>query len=175
MRITAASVTATRALAVACALGAVTLAGGCGDSGTEAPAPGASAAPSDAPAPAVPAGPSQDQLDVVTVIQQYQVAVDKGDAKGACALMSKDLKFVYSQDPGAGNCERAIENLHKQLAEHDHKLANTRVNAQDVEVKGSMAVLSRDAIAKSNGLKPDQAESFDMVKVGGKWLIDYIS
>lgn len=165
-------------LSGALALGACLFLAACGgeDGGTpppaasRAPAGPGSAPPAAAPAPA---GPSKDQLKIVMAIQQYQAAVDKGDGKAACALMSKDLQFVYSQDSGAGNCVTAIRNLHESLGEV--RLANTRVNAKDVEVKGSMAVLSRDAIAKTNGWKPKQAESFDMIKTGGRWLIDYIS
>lgn len=170
MRTTASPVTKARGLLIALAIGTAAFTGACGDEGP-ASAPPSQAAP--APTSAAPAGPSKDQTDIIAVIQQYQLAVDKGDATAACALMTKDLQFVYSQDPGSGNCVKAIENLHDSLGET--KLANTRVFPKDVDVKGTMATLSRDKIAKANGLKPDQAESYDMIKADGKWLIDYIS
>lgn len=163
-------------LSAALAVGACLLLAACGDDGA-ASAPARATSSASAPVPTSsaqqPAGPSKDQQEIVTVIQRYQVAVDRGDGKAACALMSKDLRFVYSQDSGAADCVTAIRNLHKSLGKV--RLANTRVIAADIEVKGRMAVLSRDAIAKANGLKPNQAESFDMIKTDGRWLIDYIS
>ncbi|MGH3520175.1 MAG: hypothetical protein ACRDQ7_22885 [Haloechinothrix sp.] len=162
-------------LLAALTFGAAWFATACGDEPAAPAAPpptSASAAPA-APSPAQPEGPDEDQQAIVAVIQQYQAAVDKGDGKAACTLMHPDLQGVYAQDPGASDCAGAIENLHKSLG--DVRLSNTRVLADDVEVRGSKAVLSHLKIAEANGTKPAETEGFDMVEIDGKWLIEYVS
>ncbi|MGH3949698.1 MAG: hypothetical protein ACRDSE_11320 [Pseudonocardiaceae bacterium] len=162
-----------RTLVAALAIGAAAVTAACGGEEAAPAAPSASPAPTPSSVAAQPARPGEEQQAVIGVIQKWQVAVDKGDGKTACALMHPNLQGVYAQDPGAEDCAGAIRNLHDNLG--DARLANTRVFAGDVEIRGKRAVLSHVKIAEANDTKPDETEGFDMVKVDGTWLIEYVS
>lgn len=157
-------------------LGAAGVLGACGD----APADGAgqtasasAAAPSSSPTKKPEPRPKPEQA-VVDVIVKFQRAVDKGDGKRACALLTKELQGVYAQNPGASDCPGGIEHLHKELG--DSKLSALKIAAADVEISkgGKEAVANHKLIAKRNRTDPDETDSYNMENEKGRWKISYI-
>jgi len=114
----------------------------------------------------------RDPALVVAVIDRFHRAVDKGDGKRACAQLTKTLQGVYATNPGAGDCAGGIEYTHEQL--DGAKMAGMELAASDVKVKGREAVVSHVLIAKRNGTKASATDSYNLVKQGGQWKIDYV-
>lgn len=114
----------------------------------------------------------QDEKRIVAVINRFHRAVDKGDGKRACAQLTKTLQGVYATNPGASDCAAGIEYTHEQL--DGAKMSALKFHASDVEVKGREAVVSHVLIAKRNGTKASQTDSYNLVRAGGQWKIDYV-
>lgn len=109
---------------------------------------------------------------IVAVIDRFHRAVDKGDGKKACALLTKALQGVYATNPGASDCASGIEFTSKQLG--DARMASMELAPADVRVKGKEAIVSHKLIAKRNGTKASQTDSYNMIRVGSAWKIDYV-
>lgn len=114
----------------------------------------------------------RDPALVVAVVDRFHRAVDKDDGKRACAQLTKTLQGVYATNPGAADCAGGIEYTHEQL--DGAKMSALKFAAADVEVKGREAVVSHVLIAKRNGTKASATDSYNLVKQGGRWKIDYV-
>lgn len=161
-----------RAITLAVLLGTAGLTVAC--TATEPPAPkhAASTASASAKAAVKPKPKPKDEAKVVAVINRFHRAVDKGDGKRACALLTGALQGVYATNPGASNCAAGVEYTHEQL--DGAKMSALKFAPADVTVKGKEAVVSHRRIAKRNGTKPAQTDSYNLVRSGGQWKIDYV-
>lgn len=109
---------------------------------------------------------------VVAVIKRFQRLVDAADGDRACTLMTKSLQGVYAENPGASDCASGVEQLHEEL--DGYKLAGMKVKPEDVIVNEKDAVADHRKIAKRNGWDADDTDSYNMVRSGETWKIDYI-
>lgn len=109
---------------------------------------------------------------VVAVIKRFQRLVDAADGDKACALMTKSLQGVYAENPGASDCASGVEQLHDEL--DGFKLASMKLKPEDVIVNQKDAVADHRKIAKRNGWNADDTDSYNMVRSGATWKIDYI-
>lgn len=163
---------AKRAAATALLAGVIGLTAACGEDAEQATEP---AKPTESSAaPTSKAKPKDvEEKAVIAVIGRFHKYVDSGDGKRACALMTKDLKWVFSQNPGAGTCVRGVKWQHKEL--DGTKLSKTKFHAGDVTIrkKGKEAVIDGADSAKHNG--GATVATYDLVKRGGKWKLDYVS
>lgn len=153
-------------------VGAVGLTGACGDDAEET-AEAAKPTKTSA-APTTKAKPKNvEEKAVIAVIDKFHKFVDSGDGKGACALMTKDLRWVFSQNPGAGTCQRGVEWQHSEL--DGTKLSKTKIHTADVTIrkKGKEAVIDGADAAKRYG--GTTVATYDLVKRSGKWKLDYVS
>lgn len=152
-------------------LAAAGLSAACGDDAQ--PDAAKEQAPSSSPSIAKDPGPAQEEL-IVGIIDKFHKAVDKGDGKTACTLLTADLKGVYAQNPGASDCPSGIEQLHDSL--NGAKLSSMKFAAEDVDItrKNKEAVVSHELIATRNGTDPDQTDSYNFEMKNGKWKISYI-
>ncbi|MFO7193216.1 MAG: hypothetical protein DIU77_013320 [Thermocrispum agreste] len=114
----------------------------------------------------------RDREKVVRVIDDFHRAVDRGDGKRACALLTSTLRDVYAMNPGASNCAEGVEYTHEQL--NGAKMSALKVAPEDVRVKGREAIVSHKLIAKRNHTKASATDSYNLVRSGGTWKIDYV-
>ncbi|WP_028851822.1 hypothetical protein [Thermocrispum municipale] len=114
----------------------------------------------------------RDEDKVVTVINSFHKAVDRGDAKRACSLLTKTLQGVYAMNPGAANCVEGVKYTHDHL--DGAKMSALKVAPEDVKVKGREAIVSHKLIAKRNDTKAQATDSYNLVRSGKTWKIDYI-
>lgn len=136
--------------------------------------PAANTAPATTSTKPEPAGPQKpkDDRKVAAVISVFHRAVDSGDGKRACAQLTPTLQGVYATNPGASDCADGVEYTHEQL--DGAKMSTLKVSAADVRVKGKEAVVSHKLIAKRNHTKASATDSYNLIRSGGKWKIDYV-
>lgn len=161
-----------RAVVTALLLATAGLSSACGE---DAPSPADGSASEKKAAPSASKVPEAvEEQAIVALVKKFQVAVDKGDGKAACALLTSELQGVYAQDPGAGSCPAAISNLNKALGKA--KLSSIKIAPEDVDIvkKDKEAVISHELIAKRNKMDSDATESFNLEKRKGAWLISYV-